>query len=136
MLPRKPYFLRAMHQWIVDSGSTPYIVVDVNVEGVEIPPGYAQDGKLVLNISYEATNRLELGAECVEFDARFGGVSRHVRVPMAAVLAVYAHESGQGMLFDAEGDPEINTTAGAAHGDGSSKPGPGGRKKPTLKVIK
>ncbi|MGE5626345.1 MAG: ClpXP protease specificity-enhancing factor [Bacillota bacterium] len=136
MLPRKPYFLRAMHQWIVDSGSTPYIVVDVSVEGVEIPAGYAQDGKLVLNMSYEATHHLELGAQHVEFDARFGGVSRHVRVPMAAILAVYAHESGQGMLFDAEGDPEINPSGeGAREGD-DDKPGPGGGKKPTLKVIK
>ncbi len=127
MLPRKPYFLRAMHQWIVDSGSTPYIVVDANQEGVEIPPGYAQDGKLVLNISYEATHNLQLGAESVEFDARFGGVSRHVMVPMAAILAVYAHESGQGMLFDAD-----DTAEDAAPGD---TPKPGG-KKPTLKVIK
>lgn len=128
MLSRKPYFLRAMHQWIVDSGSTPYMVVDVNVTGVEIPPGYAQDGKLVLNISYEATSGLSLGADFVEFDARFGGVSRRVRVPMAAILAVYAHESGQGMLFDAEGDPQH---AEPRDGDGP-KPG----RKPTLKVIK
>ena len=48
-----------MHQWIVDSGSTPYMVVDVNVAGVEIPPGYAQDGKLVLNMSYDATDGLD-----------------------------------------------------------------------------
>ncbi|HLW74617.1 MAG TPA: ClpXP protease specificity-enhancing factor [Gammaproteobacteria bacterium] len=136
MLPRKPYFLRAMHQWIVDSGSTPYIVVDVNVEGVEIPAGYAQEGKLVLNISYEATHHLELGAEHVEFNARFGGVSRQVRVPMAAILAVYAHESGQGMLFDAEGDPEINPGNEAAPDGDNSKPGPGSGKKPSLKVIK
>ena len=134
MLPRKPYFLRAMHQWIVDSGSTPYIVVDVNVEGVEIPAGYAQDGKLVLNISYEATHHLELGAEHVEFDARFGGVSRHVRVPMTAILAVYAHESGQGMLFDSEGEPD--TGAPTAPGDSPNPGGEGGGKKPTLKVIK
>ena len=133
MLSRKPYFLRAMHQWIVDSGSTPYMVVDVNAGGVEIPPGYAQDGKLVLNISYEATNALELGPEFVSFDARFGGVSRHVRVPMPAILAVYAHESGQGMLFDAEGDPQTAGPAGTLpEGDGP-KPG---SKKPTLKVIK
>jgi stringent starvation protein B len=131
MLPRKPYFLRAMHQWIVDSGSTPYMVVDVNAADVEIPPGYAQDGKLVLNISYEATSGLDLGAEAVQFDARFGGVSRRVRVPMAAILAVYAHESGQGMLFDAEDSPE--DAAPASGGDGP-KPKPG--KKPTLKVIK
>ena len=130
MLPRKPYFLRAMHQWIVDSGSTPYIVVDVSVAGVDIPPGYAQDGKLVLNISYAATHNLELGAETVEFDARFGGASRHVRVPMGAVLAVYAHESGQGMLFDAEGEPEEATP------DDGPKSGGVGSKKPTLKVIK
>jgi stringent starvation protein B len=134
MLSRKPYFLRAMHQWIVDSGSTPYMVVDVNVGGVEIPPGYAQDGKLVLNISYEATSTLDLGADHVSFDARFGGVSRHVKVPMAAILAVYAHESGQGMLFDAEGDPQTAGPAGTLpEGDG---PKPGAGKKPTLKVIK
>jgi len=125
-----------MHQWIVDSGSTPYMVVDVGVAGVEIPPGYAQDGKLVLNISYEATSALDLGAEYVEFDARFGGVSRHVRVPMAAILAVYAHESGQGMLFDAEGEPEMGAaedTRPGGGGDGGPKPG---GKKPTLKVVK
>ena len=120
-----------MHQWIVDSGSTPYMVVDVNAADVQIPPGYAQDGKLVLNISYEATSGLDLSAEAVEFDARFGGVSRHVRVPMAAILAVYAHESGQGMLFDAEDTPE--DAAPTSGGDGP-KPAPG--KKPTLKVIK
>ena len=130
MLPRKPYFLRAMHQWIVDSDSTPYLVVDVNVAGVDIPPGYAQDGKLVLNISYEATSALDLGAEYVQFDARFGGVSRRIRVPMAAILAVYAHESGEGMLFDAEDSPEDAAPGG---GDGP-KPTPG--KKPTLTVIK
>ena len=133
MLPRKPYFLRAMHQWIVDSGSTPYMVVDVNAADVEIPPGYAQDGKLVLNISYEATSGLDLGAEAVQFDARFGGVSRHVRVPMAAILAVYAHESGQGMLFDAEGEPQDGEPGGAASGGDGPKPA---GKKPTLKVIK
>lgn len=131
MLPRKPYFLRAMHQWIVDSGSTPYMVVDVNVEGVEIPPGYAQDGKLVLNVSYEATSALDLGAEFVSFNARFGGVSRRIQVPMAAILAVYAHESGQGMLFDAEDSPED-----AAPGSGGDGPKPPAGKKPTLKVIK
>lgn len=134
MLPRKPYFLRAMHQWIVDSGSTPYMVVDVNAADVEIPPGYAQDGKLVLNISYEATSSLDLGADCVEFDARFGGVSRHVRVPMAAILAVYAHESGQGMLFDAEGEPQDGVPGGTTPPSGD-QPKPTG-KKPTLKVIK
>lgn len=131
MLSRKPYFLRAMHQWIADSDATPYVVVDVNVDGVEIPPGYAQDGKLVLNVSYAATDGLDIGREHIDFNARFGGVSRHVRVPMAAVLAIYAHETGQGMLFDAEDGAENTQT-----GDAPKPGGESGGKKPTLKVIK
>ena len=130
MLSRKPYFLRAMHQWITDSGATPYVVVDVNLEGVEIPPGYAQDGKIVLNVSYAATQHLDIGAEQLEFDARFGGVSRRVRVPLTAVLAIYASENGQGMLFDAEEEG-----APAAPAAEPTKPD-GGPKKPSLKVIK
>ncbi|HSC47341.1 MAG TPA: ClpXP protease specificity-enhancing factor [Gammaproteobacteria bacterium] len=130
MLSRKPYFLRAMHQWIADSGLTPHVVVDVNVAGVEIPPGYAKDGKIVLNVSYEATQGFEIGKDDLSFSARFGGVARQVRVPLAAVLAVYAHENGQGMLFDAEDSPEDAAPGG---GEGP-KLTPG--KKPTLKVIK
>lgn len=128
MLPRKPYFLRAMHQWITDSGATPYVVVDANLEGVEIPPGYAQDGKIVLNVSFAATQHLDIGGEYLEFDARFGGVSRHVRVPLSAVLAVYASENGQGMLFDAEEEAAAPTAE-------PTKPD-GGPKKPSLKVVK
>lgn len=131
MLSRKPYFLRAMHQWITDSGATPYVVVDVNLEGVEIPPGYAQDGKIVLNVSYTATQHLDIGAERLEFDARFGGVSRRVRVPLTAVLAIYASENGQGMLFDTEEETAAPTTPA-----GEPTRPEGGPKKPSLKVIK
>jgi stringent starvation protein B len=119
-----------MHQWITDSGFTPYIVVDVSVAGVEIPPGYAQDGKIVLNVSYAATDGLDIGKDLLEFSARFGGVSRHLRVPLAAVLALYASENGQGMLFDAE--DEADTPSAPAD---PPQPG-GGVKRPTLKVIK
>lgn len=132
MLSRKPYFLRAMHQWIGESGCTPYIVVDVNSAGVEIPPGYAQDGRIVLNISYTATQGLEISNEQLSFGARFGGVSRQLRIPMAAVLAVYAHETGQGMLFDADEEAREAPTEDPKPGPG----GDGGVKKPTLKVIK
>ena len=120
-----------MHQWIVDSGLTPHVVVDVNVAGVEIPPGYAKDGKIVLNVSYEATQHLDIGKEAIGFSARFGGVARQVRVPLAAVLAIYAHENGQGMVFDVEDEADTPSSAGEG-----PKPGGEGGKKPTLKVIK
>lgn len=128
MLSRKPYLLRAMHQWIVDSRQTPHIVVNARAADVEVPAGYARDGKLVLNISYEATSGLEFGSEAVEFSARFGGVARRVRVPMAAVLAIYAQETGQGMLFEPEENPA------PSGGTSAAKSGPAG--KPSLKVVK
>lgn len=135
MLSRKPYLLRAMHQWVVDSRHTPHIVVDVNIAGVDVPPGYAKDGKLVLNIGYDATHSLELANERVEFSARFGGVSRHVRVPMEAILAIYAHETGQGMIFGPEDEPApAGSPSSAASASKSGKPGTS--KKPSLKVVK
>ncbi|MGH8397756.1 MAG: ClpXP protease specificity-enhancing factor [Gammaproteobacteria bacterium] len=135
MLSKKPYLLRAMHQWMVDSHHTPHLVVDVNVVGVEVPPGYAKDGKLVLNLSYDATDRLELVNERVEFSARFGGVSRHLRIPMDAILAIYAHETGQGMVFGPEDEPAPAGGASPVAGVPKSAKS-GSTKKPSLKIIK
>jgi stringent starvation protein B len=103
---RRPYLLRAMHEWISDSGHTPHVIVDALRAGVEVPSAYIKDGKIVLNLSMTATQRLQLKNDGIEFDARFAGVAHHVRVPMVAVLGVYARETGEGMIFsDAEGEP-------------------------------
>jgi stringent starvation protein B len=103
---RRPYLLRAMHEWISDSGNTPHVIVDALRAGVEVPSAYIKDGKIVLNLSMTATQRLQLKNDGIEFDARFAGVAHHVRVPMVAVLGVYARETGEGMIFsDAEGEP-------------------------------
>lgn len=134
MLSRKPYLLRAMHQWIVDSAMTPHIVVDVGLEGVDVPPGYAKDGKLVLNVSYDATQGLQMAADHVEFSARFGGVSRHLFIPMDALLAIYAHETGEGMIFGPEHEPTPPTTPDEP--DGNSDGRPESPRKPSLKVVK
>ena len=103
---RRPYLLRAMHEWISDSGNTPHVIVDALHAGVEVPAAYIKDGKIVLNLSMTATQRLQLKNDGIEFDARFAGVAHHVRVPMAAVLGVYARETGEGMIFsEAETEP-------------------------------
>ena len=98
-LPKRPYLLRAMHQWITDCGNTPHVIVDAGHEGAELPRAYVKDGKIVLNLSESATQRLRLGNDDVEFDARFAGVVHHVRFPMSAILGVYARETGEGMVF-------------------------------------
>ena len=64
-----------------------------------MPRAYVKDGKIVLNLSEGATQRLQLGNDVVEFDARFAGVVHHVRFPMGAVLGIYARETGEGMVF-------------------------------------
>ena len=136
MKPRRPYLLRALHEWITDSGETPHIVVDATAEGVTAPRQYVKDGKIVLNISYSATQVLKLGNDCVTFEARFGGVSFAVQVPVRAVLGIYARETGQGMIFpegDADPDPGGGPPA-AAPSNGTSTPTP--RKRPKLQVVK
>lgn len=124
MTSNRPYLIRAIHEWILDNEFTPYLLVDANAEGVEVPTEFIQDGKIVLNISPHAVEGLRLGNEEVGFLARFNGVSQLVAVPVSAVLAVYGKENGRGMMFaenDAEGDDP----------DPSPKP-----PKPTLKVVK
>jgi stringent starvation protein B len=111
---RRPYLLRAMHEWICDSQCTPHLVVDAGVAGVEVPRQYVQDGKIVLNVSYSATVQLALGNEAIGFSGRFGGASMHVRVPIEAVLAIYARETGQGMIFADEADPPPGGPQGPA----------------------
>ena len=125
MTSSKPYLLRALYEWILDNDTTPYILVDASQEGVKIPPGIANDGKVVLNLAPQAIQNLDMTNEHVAFSARFSGVAEDIFCPMASLLAIYARENGEGMMFPAEDgdeDPE---------GKSDDKP-----KGPTLKVIK
>ena len=73
-LSRRPYLLRAMVEWMVDSGHTPHAIVDANYTGVEVPRAFVNDGRIVLNISSSATQALTIGPDHMEFNARFSGV--------------------------------------------------------------
>jgi stringent starvation protein B len=134
---QRPYLLRAMHEWMTDNDLTPHIVVDVEAEGVVVPTEFAKDGKLVLNVSYSATQNLVISNDFAEFEARFGGVPRRLQIPIAAITGVYARETGQGMVFSAEGGPPEGP-ASAPEGQQTS-PSPVAKRKvskPNLKIIK
>ncbi len=127
MTSSRPYLLRAIHEWVLDNGMTPYLLVDARQEGVDVPSQSVQDGKVVLNISPQAVQGLVMNNERVEFNARFSGVSTYICVPTMAVLAIYARENGRGMVFTEE--------------DGSDPPeGPEPDseppRRPALKVVK
>jgi stringent starvation protein B len=98
MVSTKPYLIRAIYEWCVDQGFTPYLATIVD-ERTRVPPGYAKDGQIVLNVGPEATHQLAMENEFISFQARFGGVQHSLLVPVANVLAIYARENGQGMAF-------------------------------------
>lgn len=99
MTSNKPYLLRALNEWIIDNGQTPHIIVDINAQAVEVPEQAIQDGKLVLNIAPQATRNLEIGNDSITFQARFSGSPFDIFLPIEAVMAIYARENGQGMMF-------------------------------------
>ena len=140
MSSNRPYLLRALWDWISDNGLTPYLLVDARVSGVRVPASAVRDGQVVLNVAMRAVADLELGNERVRFKARFGGVSQTVDVPVGAVLAIYAQENGQGMMFPAEAaehpqpPAEIDERLPDVEPDSPRDPPP--RKGPTLRVVK
>lgn len=133
MSSKTPYLVRAMHEWILDNGLTPYLMVDATLEGVEVPPQYVEDGKIVLNVSPSSTRDLDIGNDFIFFGARFAGVAMDISVPTRAILAIYARENSQGLAFSAEAEDAPPETPSAPP-EGPTNPGSGG--KPSLRVVK
>lgn len=126
MTSSRPYLIRALHEWIIDNGLTPHIVVNAEREDVQVPARYIEDGKIILNVAPQAVRGLSLGNGAIEFSARFAGTSFQIDVPVGAVLAVYAKENGVGMTFQEE-QPEGDPPAGRSE----DKP-----TRPSLRVVK
>ena len=130
----KPYLIRAVHEWCVDQDLTPYLLVNAQAQEVSVPRQFVQeDGRIVLNLRPQAVHNLVLGDRKIEFNARFGGSPMQVKIPLPAVLAIYARENGQGMVFDEneEGEPPPPSPTPADSGEGKPP-----RPRPVLKVVK
>ena len=129
MTSNRPYLLRALFEWIVDNNMTPHILVEAGAEGVDVPDQAVQKGKVILNIDNSAVRELDLGNEWLTFKARFSGNEYNVSVPIDAVLAIYAKENGQGMMF-AHDDETIPPT------EPDSDPDIQPIKRPHLTIVK
>lgn len=117
----KPYFIRALYEWCTDNGYTPYITVAVTPR-VRVPQEFVRDGQIVLNISFEATNALSIDNEAISFNARFGGVSREIHIPIGQVQAIYARENGHGMAFEIEPESDpVDETEEASEEEGTPR---------------
>jgi stringent starvation protein B len=102
MISNRSYLLRAFYDWIIDNRLTPYILLDAEFPHVEVPKQYVKDGKITLNVSLDAVLNLQIDTKAIQFEASFSGQSMLVYAPIKAVLAIYARENGQGMVFSAE----------------------------------
>ncbi|WP_136067291.1 ClpXP protease specificity-enhancing factor [Modicisalibacter radicis] len=102
MLSSRPYLARALYEWLLDNDHTPYIVVDAEGEGVQVPEQFVQNGQIVLNIAPGAVRELNMANDAVTFNARFGGHPMQVVVPGESLIAIYARENGVGMVFGHE----------------------------------
>ncbi len=130
----KPYLIRAVYEWCVDQDLTPYLLVNAKAPEVLVPRHAVQeDGRIVLNLRPQAVHNLLLGNQKIEFNARFGGNPMQVKVPLSAVLAIYARENGQGMVFDGSEENEPSPPPSAPVDAGETKPA---KARPVLKVVK
>lgn len=102
MNSNKPYLLRAVYEWILDNKVTPHIVILADSPQVNVPRQYVEDGKIILNISPTAAQNLLIDNDGISFNARFAGKPYSIYAPLGAVLALYANENGEGMMFEAE----------------------------------
>lgn len=125
MTPSQPYLVRAIYEWIVDNALTPYVLVNAEHDATHVPRQYVENGKIVLNLGPVAVNDLDMANDYITFNARFGGKAMDVSFPVASVLAIYAKENGQGMVFnESEGE------------NPPPEPEPGKPGRPSLKLVK
>ena len=131
-LSTKPYLIRAIYDWCADSGLTPYLAVRVDGQ-TRVPMAYVKEGEIVLNLSADAVKNIQLGNEEITCSGRFGGVPHQVIVPMAAVIGIFAKETGQGLVFQGQ---ESAPTQPGGNGGNDKPPDNSPPAKPRLRVVK
>ena len=136
MTPSRPYLMRALNEWILDNNTTPYFLVEPGCPNVQVPQDYVNNGQIVLNISPSAIHDLLINQEGLSFNARFGGVPMDVYVPLIAILAIYAKENGQGMVFGSEAGAPDPDDPPPAPKTKKAEPVTSIGSRPSLKVVK
>ncbi|NKC00953.1 MAG: ClpXP protease specificity-enhancing factor [Pseudomonadales bacterium] len=141
MKSQRPYLLRALHSWIVDSEEIPYLLVDATAPEVQVPLDHVQDGQIILNVGANAVLELHIGDEYVMFGSRFDGRHFDIVLPIESVRAIYCKDSGEGMVFP---DETLAKPAGVESvlegiqsvpvSDGEDEP-PDPSDRPTLRLV-
>lgn len=99
----KPYLIRSIYDWCIDSGFTPFVSVKADPE-LNVPQECVRNGEIIFNISAQAVQGLNINNESIAFSARFNGISRDLEIPLDAVKGIFAKEVNQGIAFSSDGE--------------------------------
>lgn len=102
MKPLRPYLYHAYYHWILDNDNTPYLLVNAEYPNVNVPQEFVREGKIILNIAPRSIGEYFVDDEAISFNARFQGEIQQVYVPFGAAEAIYAQETGDGVMFQDE----------------------------------
>ncbi|MBY0475834.1 MAG: ClpXP protease specificity-enhancing factor [Nitrosomonas sp.] len=134
----KPYLVRAIYDWCLDSGFTPHISVQAFPE-LFVPKEYIKNNEIVFNISVNAVQELIINNDIVSFTARFNGVARKLEIPINAINNIFAKEVNQGITFsdEKEGNQDTMSAIKKSSLDQRSKISLDEKiRKPKLRIIK
>ena len=95
----KPYLIRAIFDWCIESNLTPYILVKKSKK-INLLPKFFKNNEIVINISPMSVKKLIIKNDQVSFTARFEGVPQDIYFPLENIKSIYAFENGEGLFFD------------------------------------
>lgn len=136
MKPLRPYLYHAYYQWLIDNDLTPYLLVNAEYPNVDVPKEFVQDGKIILNIAPRSIGQYVVNDESIAFNARFQGMLRDIYIPFGAAEAIYAQETGDGIMFQEEdyyAEQNAALRQGAENLEPATKPA---KRKSHLKLVK
>lgn len=95
----KPYLIRAIFDWCIESNLTPYILVKKSKK-VNLLSKFFKNNEIVINISPVSVKKLIIKNDLISFTARFEGVPQDIYFPLDDIKSIYAFENGEGLFFD------------------------------------
>ena len=93
MKSTKPYLVRAIFDWCIDEGLTPYILVSLT-DQVIVPRGHNNNNEIILNISPTSVTKLVID-DLVSFSSRFAGIHEDILIPIDSIKSIYAQDKGE-----------------------------------------
>lgn len=120
MKSRRSYLLKPYYDWLVDSGRTPYILVEVIDDNVQVPDDYVRNDEIVLGIAPNSVRDFHLDDQWLTFSASFSGTPYAIQIPLYAIRGIFDKETQQeGIFFDDVDDSAESSIA--AHQKGFTK---------------